>query len=215
MFLDSILTAGLAFWLIPFLICDSILLIYWIDREYSGLATGSLVVTGAILQWIFGVDIIGFVVRHPSVVCYGAIGYFVAGTIWALIKWWFFVTGERRRYDEFKAAWMKSHDIVGTIPDDMKQAFKDDLPRYSGDRIEIRPDVTNHKARIFMWMTWWPFSALWTLINDPVRRVFREIYSRIRTTLQKISDHAWAGTDQDMPKKMPAGYGDAKKQNQN
>lgn len=199
--LDGILTAGLAFWLIPFLVVNSILMIYWIDREYSGLATGSLLVTGAILQWIFGIDIIGYIGRHPSVVGYGAIGYFVVGTLWAIIKWWFFVVGERRKYDEAKAKFLADKKITGPIPNDLKEAFADFINRrYGDDSIEIRPQVTNHKARIYMWMAYWPFSALWTLINDPVRRIFREIYARIRATLQKISDHAWAGTDQDLPK---------------
>lgn len=199
--LDSILAAGVAFWLIPFLILDSILLIYWIDREYSGMATASLIVTGAILQWFFGVDIIGFVMRHPAIVCYMAIGYFVLGTVWAVTKWWFFVNGERQKYDEFRDNWFRSHNLPSgpgsVIPDDQKDSFQRELRCTS---IEIRPLVTRHKARIYMWMTYWPFSALWTLTHDFVNKVFTTIYTKIRTTLQKISDHAWAGTDQDLPK---------------
>lgn len=196
--LESIVGAGLAFWLIPFLVVYSILLIYWIDREYSGWATFSLLVAGAIVQWGFKIDLLGYILGHPWVVLYGSIGYFTVGTIWAITKWWFYVSGERRKYNEYRAKFLRSHKVEGNvIPDDLKQRFSEDMPRYGEDAIEIRPDVTQHKAQIYMWMAYWPFSALWTILNDPIRRIFRAIYARIRATLQRISDHEWAGTDQD------------------
>lgn len=200
--IEWIVAAGLTLPIIGLLCIESIFLLYWIDKEYSGLATLSVAVTAGIMQWGFGVDIIDYVRAHPSHICYGAIGYFVFGTIWAITKWWFFVRAERRKYDAFKSDFLRKHEITGdVIPDDLKERFSEEFPRYGSSRIEVHPQVTEHKARIYMWLSYWPFSALWTLINDPVRRVFTEIYSHIRATLQRISDAAWAGTDQDFATK--------------
>jgi hypothetical protein len=41
------------------------------------------------------------------------------------------------------------------------------------------------------WMSFWPMSLLWTLLNDPIRKLFTEIYTRISGTLQKIADREY------------------------
>ena len=45
-----------------------------------------------------------------------------------------------------------------------------------------------NKSRIIMWMAYWPWSLLWTTINDAVKRIYREIYQAIQRLLQGISD---------------------------
>jgi len=194
--IEAIMGAGLLVWGI--LALETILLLYWIDREYSGLATGSILVTGAVLQWVCKIDLIAYATLNPVLIGYVLAGYFALGTIWCIVKWWFFVKAERRKYDEFKADFLQGHEIEGTsIPDNLKKDFRRALERRWEDRIEIRPQVGQHKARIYLWMGYWPWSMLWTLINDPVRRIFTEIYAQIRATLQRISDHIWAGTEDD------------------
>jgi hypothetical protein len=47
-------------------------------------------------------------------------------------------------------------------------------------------------------MTYWPWSALWTLINDPVRRFFCWIYEQISGVLQEISDRAFQNIENEM-----------------
>lgn len=208
--IESFLAAGVLFWAIIGI--ETILLLYWIDREYSGLATGSILVVGALMQWVCKIDIIGYVALNPVIVAYAIGGYFLLGTIWAVIKWWFFVKAERRKYDEFKASFLRKHSVENfTIPDELKEEFKRDLQnRYYEDKIEVRPQVGNHKARIYLWMAYFPWSCVWTLINDPVRRVFTEIYAQIKATLQRISDHIWAGTEEDFKIRKSVSKGDVK-----
>lgn len=191
---------GLGFWAL--VVIETILLLCWIEWEYSGLATISIILTGLIMQFGCNVNIAAYIQEHPLSVAYGILGYFFVGTIWSVIKWWFYVRGERRKYDEFKHNWLESHDIEGTsIPDDKKESFLHDLPTYGSDEIDIRPQVGCHKARIYLWIAYFPWSMLWTVVNDPIRRICREIYAHIKATLQKISDHAWAGTEQDLVSK--------------
>jgi len=53
------------------------------------------------------------------------------------------------------------------------------------------PQVRNHKGRIIAWMSYWPWSLFWTLLNDPIRRLFRRIYYQIKNVLQSISDRVY------------------------
>lgn len=52
---------------------------------------------------------------------------------------------------------------------------------------EVEEFVEKNKGRIVSWMTYWPWSMLWTLLNDPVRRIMKHIYYAIRGTLIKIA----------------------------
>jgi hypothetical protein len=55
----------------------------------------------------------------------------------------------------------------------------------------------NFKGKITSWMVYWPWSMIVTLIDDPIRRLFRGIYNAIQGMLQRMSDRAFAGTESD------------------
>jgi hypothetical protein len=52
--------------------------------------------------------------------------------------------------------------------------------------------MSGHKGKIMGWMAFWPCSAVWTLIHDPVRRGFEEVYAMMGTTFQRMSDRTFA-----------------------
>jgi hypothetical protein len=39
-------------------------------------------------------------------------------------------------------------------------------------------------------MCYWPFSLLWTLLNDPVKRMFEYLFSRTRRIYESMSEKA-------------------------
>lgn len=59
-----------------------------------------------------------------------------------------------------------------------------------------KPLVRENKTRIVAWMSYWPASMAWTLIDDPVRRTFLAIYDHIGGSLQRISDRRFAGIEE-------------------
>jgi hypothetical protein len=61
----------------------------------------------------------------------------------------------------------------------------------AGIRGSIPPTAAENRARIVAWMTFWPASMTWTLINDPVRRFFAAAYDAIVGLLQGISNRAF------------------------
>jgi hypothetical protein len=56
----------------------------------------------------------------------------------------------------------------------------------------IQPLSMQHKSSITQWIMFWPVSFVWTIINDPVRKIANYIFSRIKGTFQKMSDSMFA-----------------------
>jgi len=208
--IETMLAAGLLFWGIVVVL--TILLFVFIEYNQGGWATISLLAVLGILQWWAKVDIIGAVRQEPLLAVAGVAAYLIAGTLWAFVKWWFYVRAERRKYDEFKAEWLKASDLPldgvphtsmllpdGTWSEKMKESFARAVASQWDPRIEVYPQVAQHKQQIYLWLCYFPWSLIWTLIDDPVRRAFKWIYGEIRQALQRISDDAWADTKNDMP----------------
>jgi hypothetical protein len=49
-------------------------------------------------------------------------------------------------------------------------------------------DVNRNKSRIMTWMIYWPLSGAWTLINDPIKKLYRSIFEWVGGSYQKMSD---------------------------
>lgn len=56
------------------------------------------------------------------------------------------------------------------------------------------PQANNHKALITTWITHWPVSLVWTLINDPIKKLINHIFESIKSVFQKISDKVFEST---------------------
>jgi hypothetical protein len=65
-------------------------------------------------------------------------------------------------------------------------------------REHIQPTPKRHKSRIMTWLGFWPFSALWTLLNDPLRRLVEAIYDAVAGTLLKISNYVFRNALKDL-----------------
>ena len=106
--------------------------------------------------------------------------YFAAGAMWGVVKWYFWLKKTKRKLMSFKSEhpnWTDS-DLIRVI-------------RVAGIGGNFPPDVSDHKAKIMGWMMLWPASMVWTMLNDPVRRIFEEIYDRIGGGLQAMSDRVF------------------------
>lgn len=57
--------------------------------------------------------------------------------------------------------------------------------------------VKNSKWKIYMWIAYWPWSGLWTLIHDPIKRILKFIYRQIKGLLKNIYDRQFADVKSD------------------
>lgn len=72
---------------------------------------------------------------------------------------------------------------------DLFQAYCRDEGIHLG---EVRPLAIKNKGRIVFWMSYWPWSGIWTLINDPITRIYRFIWHRLGATFENMSKAMFA-----------------------
>lgn len=121
-----------------------------------------------------------------------AFSYFLGGTLWAVVKWRFYVYSKARRCEELRACYGKQNGWKAASFRQLEDAQRALVLKAAGLKT-VPPSVLDEKPRIMAWMAWWPLSLVWTIMDDPVRRLFQEIYRRIAGHLQAVSDRAFQG----------------------
>ncbi len=208
----------IGFWIL--VIAEIICLIGCMAKDRGSWATVSLVVTAVILNWLSGIPIIQWVGGHFWLALAYAAGYLVAGTVWSVIKWYSYVSDQRERYDEMKADFLKGRGIKeNVVPLEIRGDWErtlgnGNLARSGCHRSRCqcvgRPLARSHKQDIVRWMSYWPFSLLWTVLFNWVVKVFNSIYQHIQTWLQNISDYKFKDTNADFTDEQPAKTADTK-----
>lgn len=178
--LTLFVVGSIGFWIL--LTIEFILLLTFTELEKPGLSFFSLIVFGLLLKFFGAGDVFEWVWEHPREVLFGAGVYLAAGMVWGVVKWYFFVTKRRDEYLEEKEEFFKRR---GTEDDWARSTLR---MRFLNSKGELTPLARENKSRIIMWMAYWPWSLLWTTINDAVKRIYREIYQAIQRLLQGISD---------------------------
>lgn len=175
-FLEFLAVGAWGFWLL--LAISALVISEAVDSSKYGLATLTVIGVIAVLALFSNVNIVAWINEHPYDTLKYVVGYLSIGVAWAFLKWILWLKKIRR--------------IV--------MAYKEEDPTVSLSRIQsmlynrgygsdIPPKVGNYKAKIIGWMSFWPGSFVWTLINDPVRRIFETIYYKIARYMQRISDN--------------------------
>jgi hypothetical protein len=197
---EIFVVGGLWFWLL--LAAEAVILLVLLEWEQGTVATLTLVATLLALQLLGDVNVAGYVVRHPWVAVFATLGYFATGTGWAIAKWWFYVREQRAWYDELRAAFLRvlGYERDSAMPEGLRLQWQSCLASArERRRLDVHPLAAGHKAQIVRWMSYWPWSATWTLLRDPVRKAFFAIYRQIADLLQEISDKAFRGVEADLP----------------
>ena len=97
-----------------------------------------------------------------------------------------------------------SEDVSQPLPEQARASFRERLrnagyfrPNEYGNNKSIKPAAAENKLRITGWITYWPWSALWTIIDEPVRKSVKYVWDRLASTYQRMSDKAFADVPDD------------------
>lgn len=201
---------GLWFW--SLLGLASLLLIVCLEKDSGFVTTVVFAVTLAVLLCLGNANWLTWVFQNPLYFGLGVLGYLAVGVGWGVGKWWAYVRNCAARYRRERREWLERQiekgDLgvagcrealrTGVLKDSAKWAWKTYIKdRYYGSQI-TKPSASHCKGQITVWMTYWPWSALWTLINDPVRRFFCWAYEQLSGVLQEISNRAFQDIENEM-----------------
>ena len=173
------------FWVV--MILGFIVVTYYIEqKESSGWrALITCVIIGLGLYFLGSREpiqkVFQYVVDNPVKMIIVALSYFVFGTAWSMVKWYFFLKKRQR-----KEGWPTKRVDVKVD----NNSFQPGTTTYVPTPLQAK----DFRSDILMWMTWWPFSAFWTLINDPIRKAFEWIYDYYEETCNRISQWVFNST---------------------
>ncbi len=118
------------------------------------------------------------------------------------VKWWLRVTEKAQAAIKSMDAFYEEHrpekKVDSAIPLDQQKSEKsgrnlrDEWESHIRFKDELqKPMVAENKERIAVWIMYWPFSFLWSIINDIVKRLVEQFVIRFQKFYQRISDRAY------------------------
>jgi len=199
-------TAAFVFWFWALVGVFTIALICAIEWDKGVFATVLLIGSAALLQFAFHVPIFQYIWENPLASVGWFFGWFAVGTVYAMTRWELFIRNQRHGYDELKAKFLTKNHVdptLAVIPLELRGDWKQYSRRLISSTedypqgVVVFPRPGQYKSRIYMWIAYWPWSLLWTAINDPVRKLVKGIYRSIASFLERRSKRVFAGTEQD------------------
>lgn len=197
--LELMAVGAVGFWVLLGL--ETLILLALIEYERPWWGTFSLLMTGLLLHFVCDLNILGLALTHPGLTALVAGGYFVVGTAWSVVKWFLFALKRKEEYLEAKEHWRVEDEQREAFDRDRQNLVKtgptkwEDSARRAGflnRKGTLVPLVRENKERVMLWMVYWPWSALWTIINDPIKRLFRHIFNMIQDALQVVANRVFA-----------------------
>jgi hypothetical protein len=178
MFYELIVFGSIWFWaatVIPFL-----LLIAFVENEKSGMALFTLVATFAAFAAFGDKQWLTWVTHNPLTILYYVAGYIGVGILWGIVKWFFYCLKQRDKYEALRKLYTEEGKPFN------KETFKR-LAGYQYNEGDFPPNIKEHKGRVVFWMAYWPVSALWWVLNDPLTRLYNMLYHRLAVVFDGIS----------------------------
>lgn len=191
--MEFVILGALGFWLFAAFV--ALVLMALIANERPGWATLFFLAAAFATNYLTGVKVFDWVSENPLGAALVILAYLAIGVVWSIAKWAFFVYAERRAYDRMKTDFLLARQCgnsSGAVPKELQG----DWGRYIAHR-RFPPHAAHNKTRIVTWMAFWPWSLVWTMIDDPIKRIFEFLYRRIQTLLEGISKRAFQGTESD------------------
>lgn len=180
---------GLWFWVAIFAV--SALIIWGVEAD-NGAGTTAAALAGGALLWYFtgAVPLLWYLRDHWTTILVCILGYIVLGACWGVAKWWFFLHNKGDEYEAQRASFQKAWNDA---TEQFKTSYKNDYKEWIASSKGYPPTFLHHKADFTFWMAWWPFSMFWTLINDPLKRIYRFIVQQLSGMLTRMSNAVFAG----------------------
>lgn len=148
----------------------------------------------AFLQFAAGINILGWIAANPLGFVVLVLGYAAIGVVYSLAKWRLsFLRQARERLDDFIARYKADVARKGS----QSQAVSTDQERFvermgwNWNSVRVR----YNKARISAWIAYWPWSLLWTLIDDPFRKLGEWMYATFRSWYEALFANAFKGVE--------------------
>ncbi len=149
------------------------------------------------------------IILNPIVWLKWFVIYIAVGCAWSFIKWFSFLHKAKDRLRDLKESFGEKYLVSGKPSEYSSDVFRNfaeylykkgyvnDFLRSGTEYVseefikkpqDIQPTVKNRFSRLVRWIVWWPMSAVWTLLNDPIKRIAEFIVRSLKTSYTKMAD---------------------------
>jgi len=133
-----------------------------------------------------GLNLYEFVTHHPLESTGYVAGYFVLGFGWSFMKWWLYVNTIADKFKERKTKFRNSGSELSYETWE-RHNFMDNIEK---------PELTQSKSKITLWVIYWPFSVIWSILDDFVKKMINHLVTKFQMFYQSIVDRAFKGFDE-------------------
>lgn len=175
-----------------------IALVTSVCKDSGFFASLFLLISFLFLQFGARIDIIGAVEHHPALAVAAIAGYVAFGLVWMILKWQFLFRAVSQAYAEMREEWYNSIKGDGFYARKTKEEIIADFPTRGMSyisavkkRFEVRSipmKVREEYPTLFFWAVYWPISFVITILNDPIRKLFRSLIHGLSGVMQTMSD---------------------------
>jgi hypothetical protein len=174
--------------------------LFWIEAKDSGVgATITLAAFTAVFFFWGDPTVFEWMKANPVDLLIFIGSYIAAGGVWGFIKWYFFLKEAAREYQEKRRSWLQNKGItkadLGTV---VPEKLRSEWSKQHAYNL-ARPKASERKSDIIMWMAYWPWSLLWTLIRDPFRHLYNFCAAKMEKMSQKVFKNVGFEDDADVP----------------
>lgn len=113
------------------------------------------------------------------------LGYFCIGVLWSFIKFYTVLKSWRNKYNHHLRTWEEDGDI--------RKSFRDNFKRFIASEIGDLPKFSSYRNRTINWIICWPFSFIWTMVNDFFRKIGVWLYEGFNWVYKSIYEFALKG----------------------
>lgn len=178
---------GIWFWT---LVAFEVMWLLWCVSEEEGYKAFASVAIFLVLIHLLGdASMLSWIQDNPIVLFKNILLYIGIGVTWSVCKFYFTLCKTKREIKELRKTFGESSDSVDATGDDNKNNVStrwvfyvrkhyEDQHRFNYSK-ENPLDFKLQYDRILFWMTYWPLSMFWTILNDPITRFFKWLYHEV------------------------------------
>jgi hypothetical protein len=158
-------------------------------------------------QFLGKTDLFGHLARNPIAVLGFILLYFAVGFMWSFLKWWLFVNTVAEKRREARKNFIEGYrEPYSSIPLSDKQKYKGENPE-AASRMKVdwetvvvrkrleKPAVKNNKSKISLWVIYWPASLIWSLLDDLVHKIIKQLVIYFRKIYEAITNVAFKNVE--------------------
>ena len=162
-----ILIFGFGVWFWALFLIEILLLTILVETEYPATSFLSIILFIFFLWWLADIPVWKWIKDNPLTLLKYFSYYIGLGIIWSFCKYYFLLKSTKNSIEKYKTSWNKMKDVDKKHYTSFKEYYKENDYRYGGN---ISFKKTNTKFAL--WAIFWPTSCIWTLLNDPIRKIF-------------------------------------------